>query len=993
MKHLPTAMLGLVLMASSGLALAVTGQGGHSLTAEPELEVALRPPARAYPVIQWHRAPAASASAWKAFVTGTGGQWHAMWDAHTGVPRRIWGSGPVLPGVMDSPALAERHARALLFRHIDLLAPGARAEDFTVVSNHLGEGMRTIGMVQHHRGMPVLGGQVSFRFKNDRLFVIGSEALPLVSAPPVHQSLDMERAHQSALAWMRDRAATVRVSPDAPPGGLDPLVLPIVRPGGVTYHTVVPITIEARAPLGRWHVYMDALTGEPVARTQVLRFAEGTVHYRVPERYPRAGYVYEPARDATLTVNGLAALSSDEGVVSWPVDEPVGIRTSVTGPRVRVVNDAGDEAADTFTLAPGGTLQWDASTSEHDDAQLSAFVHSRVVKDYCRGFAPDLGFLDQELLATVNIDDQCNAFSDGTTINFYGRSRLCENTGLLPDVVYHEFGHALHMQSIIPGVGAFDGAFSEGLADYLAASITGDPGVGRGFFHNDAPLRHIDPDDHEARWPEDVSAIHETGLIFAGAMWDLRKALIEAHGPEAGVALANRLFYAAVQRAVDIPSSYVEVLAADDDDGDLSNGTPNECLINYTFGSLHGLRALGIEISPIGAQPPGREGYEVSLQLWGASERCPGDAVAAVTLYWGLRDEGQDPGQEEALPGSITLDAQGDLYTGTIPGQQDGVVVRYRIEVELADGGIFAFPTNLADRAYEFYVGELVELYCTDFETDVFASGEWNRATFTAASGDDEWQWGTPAGRSADPAAAFSGARVIGTRLGASGDSAAYRPNQHSIAQSPIIDVGNFSDVRLQYRRWLTVEDALYDQATIHANSDAVWRNLDTSQGSIHHLDAEWVFHDVPLSRGVHDGTVQVTFELRTDAGLEFGGFNLDDVCIVANPRSICGDGVITGAEDCDEGVGNSDTAIDACRTNCRLAACGDGVVDTGEACDDGNNQDGDGCSSVCALTEGEGCGCTVGRTQPGGVPLALLCMAGIALAWRRSRRAASRRE
>jgi cysteine-rich repeat protein len=66
----------------------------------------------------------------------------------------------------------------------------------------------------------------------------------------------------------------------------------------------------------------------------------------------------------------------------------------------------------------------------------------------------------------------------------------------------------------------------------------------------------------------------------------------------------------------------------------------------------------------------------------------------------------------------------------------------------------------------------------------------------------------------------------------------------------------------------------------------------------------------------------------------------------------VCGDGVIEGTEQCDDGDGNSDTA-DACRLDCRPAGCGDGVKDTGEGCDDGNNWGGDGCSPECARETG----------------------------------------
>ena len=62
-----------------------------------------------------------------------------------------------------------------------------------------------------------------------------------------------------------------------------------------------------------------------------------------------------------------------------------------------------------------------------------------------------------------------------------------------------------------------------------------------------------------------------------------------------------------------------------------------------------------------------------------------------------------------------------------------------------------------------------------------------------------------------------------------------------------------------------------------------------------------------------------------------------------------CGNGVLEPGEACDEGLANSDTVTDACRTTCVLATCGDGVVDSGENCDDTNLTDGDGCDSACA--------------------------------------------
>jgi len=65
--------------------------------------------------------------------------------------------------------------------------------------------------------------------------------------------------------------------------------------------------------------------------------------------------------------------------------------------------------------------------------------------------------------------------------------------------------------------------------------------------------------------------------------------------------------------------------------------------------------------------------------------------------------------------------------------------------------------------------------------------------------------------------------------------------------------------------------------------------------------------------------------------------------------ESGCGDNVVQVSEECDDGVSNSNSVADACRTDCTNAHCGDSVVDAGETCDDGNTTNGDGCSSTCA--------------------------------------------
>lgn len=982
----------IVLAAAAGLTLAsgdstAVRQPDH-LAGLPGFQAADGSRVRADVDIRWHAPPPAARRAFGAFQHEVGSTWQASWDRATGVPSRMFGPGVHVPGSVASASVAGAFAHQFLARHIDLLAPGASANDFVLAGNHEADGMRTVGFFQYYRGLRVLGGQVSFRFKNDRMFVIGSEALPRVGGKTEPARTDPEAALSAARSWiMSDVAGSTELGDVS-----GPYILPLVGDTRVlTYRTVLRATIHASDPVSRWDVYIDAYDGHPVAREQTLHFADGTLLYNAPIRRPTGERQDYAVDGASVTIGGAAVTSGPGGAVSWPGTGTASITLRASGPLVETKNEAGAALTESLTIAPGADLEWNVGSNELADAQVTAFVHARLVQEYVRGFAPDLELLGERLPVTVNIDDSCNAFSDGFSINFFQSSQQCENTARLADVVYHEFGHSMHSNSIIPGAGRFDGAFSEGLSDYLAATIQNDAGMGRGFFYDNSALRELDPVDSENVWPDDIGEIHTTGIIFGGAMWDLRKALVATYGDDAGVELADRLFYAAVQRASNIPTTYVEILAADDDNGDLTDGTPNECTINAAFGA-HGLRALSAEISPLAVETPTQAGWDVSVRVQGlATERCPGDGVASATLAHRPRLSTENPDPTDMV-------VAGDTYTGTIPEYAAGQVVSYQIEITFLDGSKRTFPDNPGDPWYEFYIGEVEELFCTNFDDqDPFANG-WSHelASGEMRDGADDWMWGTPLGiaGSGDPAAAYSGDKVIGNDLGGGDFNGSYQANKVNFALSPTIDVGNYSDVRLQYRRWLNVEDSFFDKGTIYANDQIAWRNFNSDQGnssSTHHQDSEWRFHDVPLSQHIAHGEVQIKFEIDSDGGLEMGGWTIDDFCIVAANGSICGDGNVSGAEQCDDGAGNSNSDADSCRTNCRVPTCGDGVVDSGETCDDGNSVNDDECNNLCdgagpsADGDGGGCGCQHGRNLPpaGGV----LLLFGVAVAVLRRRR------
>jgi cysteine-rich repeat protein len=82
---------------------------------------------------------------------------------------------------------------------------------------------------------------------------------------------------------------------------------------------------------------------------------------------------------------------------------------------------------------------------------------------------------------------------------------------------------------------------------------------------------------------------------------------------------------------------------------------------------------------------------------------------------------------------------------------------------------------------------------------------------------------------------------------------------------------------------------------------------------------------------------------------------------LTVSPPVICGDGVIAGAEECDDANADPNDGCNDCRV------CGNGVVSMPEECDDGNLVTTDGCSSACrfACPPTAVAGCRT-PTQPG---------------------------
>ena len=89
----------------------------------------------------------------------------------------------------------------------------------------------------------------------------------------------------------------------------------------------------------------------------------------------------------------------------------------------------------------------------------------------------------------------------------------------IPDVVYHEYGHAINGWWY--GSGMQNGGQNEGYADIWAISLTVNPILGFGWDSND-PNKYVRRYDINKKvYPQDlVGQVHADGEIIAGCFWD-----------------------------------------------------------------------------------------------------------------------------------------------------------------------------------------------------------------------------------------------------------------------------------------------------------------------------------------------------------------------------------------------------------------------------------------------------------------------------------------
>lgn len=260
----------------------------------------------------------------------------------------------------------------------------------------------------------------------------------------------------------------------------------------------------------------------------------------------------------------------------------VGAQISVSnqsGPSININGVFNDETWHTFI---GRQLEAEVSNDKLV-AQSMVYYHlQRIVRTASHYITSP--WFNRPLRANTNLTRTCNAHWDTLfgTVNFYSGDSGCANTGLIADVIYHEWGHGLDANT----GGIVDAAFSEGFGDIVSMLMTRSPVIGPDFGLSGKPVRDLEPDRVH---PSDVSnSVHSTGLIIGSTFWNLFTAFKERYAEEQALEILRRYAFQMIFTAERYTDVYDALLVIDDNDADLSNGTPNLCLLNEIF-NRHGL--------------------------------------------------------------------------------------------------------------------------------------------------------------------------------------------------------------------------------------------------------------------------------------------------------------------------------------------------------------------------------------------------------------------
>jgi hypothetical protein len=579
---------------------------------------------------------------WQQFIGDRNGGWKVHLDMRSGLPALVAGRGIAWEATDSSLENLQQTALQFLENHSILLGDwGDQIVLDLEASVRRGDRVRQLSFRQQVSGVPVEGARFDFHLTQGNMVAFGATRWSEVQTSPV-PSISRSAARSRLNAYVGIDPDSPYL--DLEPGSL--LLIPVnpdlsgatlwTGPAGQGYgHRLVwRFAFQDPDTDPIWVGEVDAHTGA------IFSFYNDTRYERIKGHVSPVTDNGDCANDGCLvpdypmpfadySINGGADLTAGEFGLYECTTLGDTITTNLDGPYIWINDQCGSVSA---TVTCDGELDLGVSdgincnvaagqSAGNTDAARSSFYNIGRVIQKAQYWMPSNNWVRNRLEIRTNVNSTCNA-TWGGRLNMYRAGNGCGNTGQLQGVVVHEWGHGMDQND----GGGYDNP-SEGYADVVAVFENRESCVGRGFRPaqqcsgygdtclNCTGIRDMDWDarqDHTPATPSGFettycpsgggpcgSETHCAAYVPGEAMFDLATRDLPAMGLDEATAwqLAERLFYESRPGSggnafnCSLPSSdscgttswYHQLRVQDDDDGDLSNGTPHAAAIFAAF--------------------------------------------------------------------------------------------------------------------------------------------------------------------------------------------------------------------------------------------------------------------------------------------------------------------------------------------------------------------------------------------------------------------------
>lgn len=608
--------------------------------------------------------------AWKNF-TQKYPSWGAHFNRYTQLPHRAFGEP-----ISYAPGGSNVVNKALLFLQNELADFNLPINEMVLTRNFNDGKYIHVDFKQFHNGLEVLWSRTTVRFTQDlRIVLIGTDLHRNI--PTLNPALSPTQAILAAEQAISTTLTGSIVSPS-----LKWFPLPVE--GTFSYRPVYEVTVETQddnITPGKYLTYVDAIDGKILYRQNKV------VHIGFEAKsdiYPSnlfAPLASLPLKNLLFSVSGTNYYTDANGIGTVPGVGPINAILTLSGLYCKVVTGANGTTSPTFTangINNNDIVNFPHSSPDATERHMTAYYHTNHVHDYMKTKFPAFTNMDNPLTTRVDrTDGNCNAFYNGTSINFYTTANGCNALSQVNSVIYHEYGHGISDKFWTSQSSSFDnGAMGEGYSDVWSMCITKDPIVGQGFYVN-SPNSFIRRYDINPKvYPQDIQGeVHADGEIIAGAWWDFAVNLSSTMSLSNAVDTMSDIFSASQFGLATGPDGtegqvyydiLIDALQYDDDNNNISDGTPHFLDIVNAF-AKHGI--LLLHTAQLSHNPPGLVAASTNVTINASAIVDYPAFLGDVKMFYRLKGA--------TTVDSVIMTKTGTNFTGVFPGATQGQIYEY----------------------------------------------------------------------------------------------------------------------------------------------------------------------------------------------------------------------------------------------------------------------------------------------------------------------------